>query len=374
MAPKIAPRAEFLRPRSPDEREDNVKGDNPSVQKLLAQLDSALKSDDAEGLNQALEGLHMLVAETPELKALGKASLPEAAEEKLHEALQQGGKGAEKMVAWVKAHPKKAAIIMAGLLVGVLPISIALAPFISATASAALVPLLGETGASIVGVGAGGALASGSRSLYVNSIPMHVLEVDPKNNKQLATDVSMSTAFGFLGFGQAEALALLAGAAAGAPVVAIIALNLIGLVGYEVAKDFVQNAIRNKVASDPKKFRDIAGSTATMETWSNGVRAFGGLGTNYVLKVMLDIFSTLAWNRIVNKHNGPNKEDPKRELANFRFDLNMKIVDLYDGIQSLKAKQRSPEEDAELEQMQALRTFYMKDLRPKAEKLWWDVA
>jgi hypothetical protein len=339
---------------------------------LLTQLEAALKTDDYLRVSRALDALtESVIAAHPALNHLGEHPSRSSAKSQFEDVLKKGGQNVTALVKWVEAHPKKAAIIMAGLLAGVLPMTLAFAPLVSAIAISVLGPVIGGTAASIIGIGAGGALASGTRSLFVNAVPMHVLGIDEKNNKQLATDVGMSGAFGFLGFGQAQALATLGAAIGGAPVTLVIALNLVGLVGFEVAKDFVQNAIRNKVASQPKKFRDIAHSTVAMESWSNGIRAVPGLGTNYLLKVAADILSSVVWNRIVNKQNGPEKVDLKQEVENFRFTLTMRISELYDEIMELRARARTPEEKEALEGLLKLRASFLKEVRPKAESLWW---
>jgi len=95
-----------------------------------------------------------------------------------------------------------------------------------------------------------------------------VLGVDPFNARQLATDVSMSSSFGFLGFAQAAVLRSISGKR-GLGGLTLFGANVVGLVGYELGQDYLQNRIRNGVASDPKRYGEIWNSSLPMETATN---------------------------------------------------------------------------------------------------------
>ncbi len=81
--------------------------------------------------------------------------------------------------------------------------------------------------------------------------------------------------------------------------------NAVGLIGYEIGKDYLQNRIRNRVASDPKSFKKIWKSSLLMETASNLHRCIPGLGleTNFGAKIIGDLGGTIWWDRIVNSRN-----------------------------------------------------------------------
>lgn len=210
--------------------------------------------------------------------------------------------GAIKGARWARKHPLKALGLGLGTAAMLTTVFYA-APLLSGAVSSWLAPQLGATTANILGIASGGALASGSRSLLVHSTPM-VIGVDPFNRKQLATDVGMSSAFGFGGFAQAAGLRQLT-MLTGASGLALFGANAVGLIGYEVAKDYFQNRLRNRVANDPKSFREIWKSSLVMETVSNLHRCIPGLGleTNFGAKILGDIGGTIWWDRIINKRN-----------------------------------------------------------------------
>lgn len=203
---------------------------------------------------------------------------------------------------WARKHPAKAVGLGLGT-VAMFGTVFYLAPALSTGVATCLSPVVGETAAGIIGTASGGALACGSRSLLVHATPM-VTGVDPFNARQLTTDVSMSSTFGFFGFAQAAALRSLT-SGLGATGLGLLAANYVGLVGYEVGKDYLQNRIRNRVANDPKRFRDIWKSSLLMETASNLHRCIPGLGleTSFGAKIVGDLGGTIWWDRIVNKRN-----------------------------------------------------------------------
>ncbi len=211
-------------------------------------------------------------------------------------------RGAIKGTRWARKHPLKALGLGLGTAAMLTSVFYA-APLLSGAVSTWLTPHLGVTTANILGIASGGALASGSRSLLVHSTPM-VIGLDPFNRKQLATDVGMSSAFGFGGFAQAAGLRQLT-MFTGAGGLALFGINAVGLIGYEVGKDYFQNRIRNRVATDPKSFRKIWKSSLVMETVSNLHRCIPGLGleTNFGAKILGDIGGTIWWDRIINKRN-----------------------------------------------------------------------
>jgi len=212
---------------------------------------------------------------------------------------------------WAKKHPAKAIGIGLGT-VAMFGTVFYVAPALSAGVSSCLAPVLGETAAGVVGTASGGALACGARSLLVHSTPM-ALKVDPFNARQLSTDVAMSSTFGFFGFAQAATLRTVTGSL-GASGLGLFAANYVGLVGYELLKDYLQNRIRNRVANDPKRFRDIWKSSLLMETASNLHRCIPGLNleTNFGAKIVGDLGGTIWWDRIVNQRNTPKKARPPR--------------------------------------------------------------
>jgi hypothetical protein len=215
--------------------------------------------------------------------------------------------GTKKAIQWSRKHPRQAI----GLGVGTAAMFATVffvAPALSAGVAQALTPMVGKTMASILGTATGGALACGSRSTLVHITPM-VTGVDPFNAKQLSTDVAMSSTFGFFGFAQAAALKSFSGPLASSWF-GLFAANYVGLVGYELAKDYLQNRIRNRVANDPKKFKEIWKSSLMMETASNLHRCIPGLGleTNFGAKIIGDLGGTIWWDRIVNKRNKPHVE------------------------------------------------------------------
>ena len=218
---------------------------------------------------------------------------------------------AKKAGRWARKHPAKAVGLGLGA-VAMFGTVFYLAPALSAGIGSCLSPVLGETAAGIVGTASGGALACGSRSLLVYSSPM-VLGVDRFNAKQLGTDVTMSSTFGFFGFAQAAVLRSTTGAM-GVTGLGLFAANYVGLVGYEVFKDYLQNRIRNRVANDPKRFRDIWTSSLVMESVSNLHRCIPGLNleTSFGAKVVGDLGGAIWWDRIVNKHN-PGKKAGTRD-------------------------------------------------------------
>ncbi len=207
---------------------------------------------------------------------------------------------------WARENPAKAVGIGLGT-AAMFGTAFFVAPALSGAVAQWATPIVGKTVGSILGTATGGALACGSRSLLVHVTPM-VAKVDPFNAKQLATDTGMSATFGFFGFAQAAALKGVT-AMAGVSGVGLFATNAIGLIGYEIGKDYLQNRIRNRVASDPKKFKDIWKSSLKMETVSNIARCIPGLNleTNFGAKVVGDIGGTIWWDRIVNERNPANK-------------------------------------------------------------------
>ena len=213
--------------------------------------------------------------------------------------------------AFAKEHPAKAAGLGLGA-VGVFAVAFWAAPALSAVAAKWLLPVLGKTGAAIAGTATGGALTSGTRSLVVHSAPM-VIGVDPVNARQLATDVSMSTGFGFLGFAQAKMVTGLTRALR-LPGVASMGVTAVLLVGWEVLKDYIQNHARNKVSAtapkcwtdsvDPvtgKQQRGICSESVVMETATNISRCIPGLEASFVVKALADVTGTVWWDRILNK-------------------------------------------------------------------------
>ncbi|MCA9672003.1 MAG: hypothetical protein KC503_40695 [Myxococcales bacterium] len=210
--------------------------------------------------------------------------------------------GAKKAGRWVKNNPGKAAAVGVGA-AAMFGVVFYAAPALSTAIGTWLTPVAGKTAADIAGVAAGGALASGSRSLLVHSTPM-LLKIDPLNVKQLATDVGMSSGFGFVGFAHAATLRSLT-RGLGATGVGLFAVNAVGLIGYEMFKDYLQNRIRNRVANDPKRFRDIWKGSLAMETASNLHRCIPGLGleTNFAAKIIGDLGGTIWWDRLINKRN-----------------------------------------------------------------------
>jgi hypothetical protein len=215
----------------------------------------------------------------------------------------------KKAARWSKKHPGKAAGIALGTAAMFATVFWA-APALSAGVSSWLTPLVGKSAAGIFGIASGGALASGARSLLVHSTPM-VLGVDPFNKRQLAVDVGMSSGFGFAGFAQAAAMRQITGLT-GVGGLALFATNAVGLIGYEVFKDYLQNRMRSKVANDPKSFRQIWKSSLTMETASNLHRCIPGLGleTNFAAKIIGDLGGTIWWDRIVNSRNDKAAKGP----------------------------------------------------------------
>jgi hypothetical protein len=212
------------------------------------------------------------------------------------------GQGVTQACRWARQHPRQAIGIGAGAAAMFAVVFVA-APAVSASVASWLAPVLGKTAAGIVGTGAGGAVACGSRSLLVHSTPM-VTGVDPWNGRQLAADVGMSCGFGFVGFGQAAALKGLT-TAVGAGGLPLFALNAVGLVGYELGKDFIQNRARSRVANDPKPFRQIWRKALLMELATNLHRCIPGLGleTSFSAKIAGDLGGTIWWDRIINKRN-----------------------------------------------------------------------
>lgn len=215
---------------------------------------------------------------------------------------------------WMKAHP----VITASLVVGfgaMLGVALVAAPALKVAVSGLLAPLFGASAAAIIGTGVGGALASGARSLMVYATPMAVGH-DPWNKKQLAADVGMSAGFGFVGFAQAALLTAVTGSVV-TGVVATGAAMLVGLVGWELVKDYLQIRIRNRVATYPKNFwdRKTFKRLATMEFLSNAHRALPGLGTSYIAKVAGDLIGTVLYDRIVNARNQPSDGDEEEEKA-----------------------------------------------------------
>jgi hypothetical protein len=208
-------------------------------------------------------------------------------------------------VRWVKAHPKQAIGFGMGT-AAMLTTAFYAAPALSAAMAAWLTPTVGSTAASILGTASGGALACGARSLLVHATPM-ITGVDPFNARQLSADVAMSSTFGFFGFAQAAMLKSLT-SLSGASGVGLFATNAVGLIGYEMFKDYLQNRIRNPVANDPKPFKKIWHKSLLMETASNLHRCIPGLNleTNYLAKVMGDLGGTIWWDRIINKRNPEN--------------------------------------------------------------------
>jgi hypothetical protein len=223
---------------------------------------------------------------------------PRAVMKKTGAALKQG-------VKWSREHPGKALGLGLGT-AAMFATVFCVAPAVSAGVAGCLTPVLGQTGATIAGTAAGGALACGSRSLLVHSTPM-LLKIDPFNARQLATDTAMSATFGFFGFAQAAFLKTLTGGMGSW--LALLAANYVGLVGYELGKDYLQNRIRNRVANDPKSFKEIWKSSLIMETASNLHRCIPGLGleTHFGAKILGDLGGTIWWDRIVNKRNQPHK-------------------------------------------------------------------
>jgi ElaB/YqjD/DUF883 family membrane-anchored ribosome-binding protein len=228
----------------------------------------------------------------------------------VHSKVVQGTVAAAKQAGrWAKKHPAKAVGLGLGA-VAMFGTVFYVAPALSAGISGCLTPVIGETAAGVVGTASGGALACGSRSLLVHTTPM-VAGVDPFNAKQLATDVGMSSTFGFFGFAQAATLRTITGSL-GASGLGLFAANYVGLVGYELLKDYLQNRIRNRVANDPKSFREIWKSSLLMESASNIHRCIPGLHleTNFGAKIIGDLGGTIWWDRIVNKRNAPKKQQP----------------------------------------------------------------
>lgn len=212
------------------------------------------------------------------------------------------GHACKTAVRWVKTHPREAIGISAGA-VAMLGTAFYAAPALSAAVAAWLTPTIGTTAATVVGTATGGAMACGARSLLVHTTPM-ALRVDPFNARQLSTDVAMSSTFGFFGFAQAALIKTLTGMT-GASGLGLMATNAVGLVGYEMLKDYMQNRIRNPVANDPKPFSKIWHKSLLMETASNLHRCIPGLNleTNYMAKVLGDLGGTIWWDRIINKRN-----------------------------------------------------------------------
>lgn len=244
--------------------------------------------------------------------------LRQSADTRLSQTRERAGKVLQGTVAaarqagrWARKHPAKAIGLGLGT-VAMFGTVFYVAPALSAGISSCLAPVLGETAAGVVGTASGGALACGARSLLVHSTPM-VLKVDPFNARQLATDVGMSSTFGFFGFAQAATLRTVTGSL-GVSGPGLFAANYVGLVGYELLKDYLQNRIRNRVANDPKRFRDIWKSSLLMETASNLHRCIPGLNleTNFGAKIVGDLGGTIWWDRIVNQRNTPKKARPAR--------------------------------------------------------------
>jgi hypothetical protein len=212
------------------------------------------------------------------------------------------GRGAVGIGKWVRQHPRQTLGIGVGA-AAMFGVVFWAAPALGAGVTSWLTPLVGKTAGSVLGTAAGGALASGSRSLLVFATPM-LTGVDPFNKRQLATDVGMSAGFNFLGFANAAALKS-AAAVTGLDGAGLFALNVAGLVGFELGKDYAQNRIRNRVATAPKPFRQIWRKSLVMEVTTNLHRCIPGLGmeTNYGAKILGDLGGTIWWDRIVNKRN-----------------------------------------------------------------------
>jgi hypothetical protein len=211
-------------------------------------------------------------------------------------AVARGGKLA---ATWIEQNPKTAIGLGAGV-VAMFGMVLYVAPVVQGVVAGVLTEPLGVTVAAIVGTAFGGALASGSRSLAVYGTPM-ALGVERFNPKQLATDVSLSTGFGFVGFAQAASLAYLTTKIGAIGAIGVGVVTFAGLIGYEMLKDFLQLQVRNRVANNPKRFRDIGGQLLVVETLSNAHRALPGLSTSFTAKVLGDLIGGVLLERVVNR-------------------------------------------------------------------------
>ena len=229
----------------------------PSLDSTLGSLGRHLRRSDAGNEGAARQNLRQRC--TKKMQRLGHCVMEGARklgrgikQVKPKQAMRKLGLAVKKGARWSKAHPGKALGIGLGTC-AMFATAFCVAPALSAGVAGCLAPTIGQTAASVVGTASGGALACGARSLLVHSTPM-VLGVDPFNARQLGTDVSLSSTFGFFGFAQAAFLKSL-GAGLGLSGLALFGANAVGLIGYEIGKDYLQNRIRNRVATDPKKLQ-----------------------------------------------------------------------------------------------------------------------
>jgi hypothetical protein len=212
---------------------------------------------------------------------------------------------------WVRTHPTEATVLGVGTL-GMFATGLYVSPEIAQHVRDVADPHVGHTAAVMLGTASGGAVASGTRSLLVHAAPM-ITGIDPVNKKQLATDVAMSTGFNFPGFAVAEGLNLATG---DMTPVARAASLFTGLIGWEMAKDFMQMKLRSRFATVPKRFRDVWKELLVMEITSNAHRIF--FPTSFAAKQAGDVFGVAFYDRIVNNVAFGDKEANSKKREAFQ--------------------------------------------------------